>query len=413
MNNNALVAIGSGSAKPVTTFTADTKAPTLTRFEVSMDGAGEFVFVFDETMQTSKIDPTKITFVNGAQSLKLTGGSFSKVQADDSTMLKLVPLKADLDKLKLNTELAVSRVTTSITFTKEAFSDMNNQFVNAISVSRTADSFVEDTTKPVLTSFNFDYDQSTIVLAFTEPIRDDSVLVETIFVHDGQGTSHQLKESSTDQYGQTVQTTFTVNAEIVTLSLSSVDLNAIKQLAALAFSPLSTIITLDGTVKDMADNALAAVTRHVDQFAADTIAPSAVNIDVNMNTGMVDLIFEEVVTVETLSGITLMSQAASVKLTDSVISVGRGPVITLKLSQATANQMKVLRICNQKATCKAQIAFAAFADSFSLPFSAVVKDVSVLVADTTAPALVDFSVDLTAETLTMEFSETVLASSLD
>eukprot|EP00911_Craspedida_sp_UC1_P000027 UC1_evm1s22 len=136
-----------------------------------MDGAGEFVFVFDETMQTSKIDPTKITIESTTDSYALTGGTFSLSQIDDSTTLKIVPSKTDLDNLKKKTGLAVSAATSKVTFTALAFSDMNNQAVNTVQASA-CDSFSEDKTRPSLVDFDFDANAqdstAELVLYFSE-----------------------------------------------------------------------------------------------------------------------------------------------------------------------------------------------------------------------------------------------------
>eukprot|EP00911_Craspedida_sp_UC1_P002296 UC1_evm1s1737 len=410
MNNNALVAIGTGSAKPVTTFTADTKAPTLTRFEVSMDGAGEFVFVFDETMQTSKIDPTKITFVNGAQSLKLTGGSFSKVQADDSTMLKLVPLKADLDKLKLNTELAVSRVTTSITFTKEAFSDMNNQFVNAISVSRTADSFVEDTTKPVLISSSFNLDTSELILEFSEPILASSLSATDVeFRHNG------IKVPLT-----VASTASSVDSLIPVINVHITDMDSIKSVREFVTEKSNTNIAFVGSVTDMRGEIVTINEEHsITTFTPDSQAPVIQSFAIDMDLRKITFTFLEVVDPLTFNvgAINLLTPdnsenyfltSASSTLQETTPST----VMTVDIGRSDFNAItfKDVRLTSLATSALVKDMAANLVQTVTvdapMPTSKYTQDAS-------GPVLLSFNFDLSAGKVLLNFEETVRGSTFD
>jgi len=131
MAGNAVNAVGAGSALRVSGFTSDSVRPQLVSFSISMNGNGSMSLTFDETVMVSSFDPSKITLQNSAmggaatfRSYTLTGGTFSTAATFDSTVLTFIPLKADLDAVKLLIYLAVSASSTYINFTSAMVSDM-------------------------------------------------------------------------------------------------------------------------------------------------------------------------------------------------------------------------------------------------------------------------------------------------
>jgi len=120
MAGNSVEVVGSNAAMDVNIFTADLVRPQLVSFDVSMDGNGSIVLTFDETVMASSFDPRGLELHNGANgsSYRLQGGHYSVLAADDSTVIRMTPLKSDLDSIKLLTDIFISRLSACISLIK-------------------------------------------------------------------------------------------------------------------------------------------------------------------------------------------------------------------------------------------------------------------------------------------------------
>jgi hypothetical protein len=149
----------------VSEFKPDYVAPTLVSFNLSMDGDGLLTLNFSETMKVETLDVQQITLLSaqngtGAASYQLTGGNFSKAHVDDSTVVEITLLKADLDAIKANIDLCDSIDTTYLAITNATIDDMNDNAVVAITTDDAlkAFDFTEDITPPELVYFDFNMD---------------------------------------------------------------------------------------------------------------------------------------------------------------------------------------------------------------------------------------------------------------
>jgi hypothetical protein len=131
---NAVEPVEAAAALPVNVFVADTVPPQLVGFNISMNGNGSLWLTFDETVKASTFDPSKLVLQNSGngsssagipfRSYALTGGLFSTAASADSTVLTFVPLKADLDAIKLLVYLAVGASSSFVNISSALVTDM-------------------------------------------------------------------------------------------------------------------------------------------------------------------------------------------------------------------------------------------------------------------------------------------------
>ena len=189
-----------GNEIPSTTLQAsdlilDTARPNITSFQLDID-RGLLNINFSEIIPLATLDLSRIFLTGsvGVQSLRynLTGSCttdpiFSKAIA---VMLSVNVL----NMIKLDPEVCTVSSNCSLFVQDGAFSDVSGNLARSSS-SNSPQSFISDTTSPVLSSFLLDLDSGRIVLNFTEPILLDSLCPSQIAFH-ALSQSVQLDDAS-------------------------------------------------------------------------------------------------------------------------------------------------------------------------------------------------------------------------
>ena len=124
-NGNSIVAISSGAALPVSSYTADSTSPTLLTFTINLN-TNTMVMNFDEPVDVGAFNANSATFQatqSGAtgSSVPLTGGS--AVVSSDGLQVTLRLIPADVNSVTAATDLAVSANTTFLQFTGSPISN--------------------------------------------------------------------------------------------------------------------------------------------------------------------------------------------------------------------------------------------------------------------------------------------------
>ena len=209
----------------------------------------------------------------------------------------------------------------------------------------------------------------------------------------------------------------------VQLQLLNGDLNRIKAASSLANSPADTFIVLPETViADSSGTLLVPVTEDNAQMAAglvlDTSPPTLVNVDLDLDSGTLLLQFSEIVITSTFTVSSLELQETStspsytVPLATSTFSGNRIDVITVMLSVAELETIKLQPLCTNSTNCYITIQAAVVTDLFGQPnLARQINDpapVSNFTADTTPPMLVDVTlININTGELTLQFNEPV------
>ena len=438
MNNNFVIATSVNQSLPVRSFTKDMTSPSLLRFELDMD-SGYVRLFFSESMNVYYLDPTQIIlsssrFLSNTDSVyQLTGGS---VKLYNSPVISFNITKSDLDGIKLLRNLATSSLNTYILFnvnsTVDPFAlDMNLNKINPISNGSglQASAFTEDTTPPDIVSIVLDLNSSRLTISFTEPI--DSL---TIQINNGNVNFYNY---STDiffppQYTLINGYSNSYDGLVIAINISLQDFNQLNYIRTVAFSRASTFLYCPGLVRDMNGNLITALfngnnyTRPIDTFIPDGNNPWVVSFDLDMNYGLLDITFNEVVTEIVPLHYTLLNILNSTNqsynlLTSTIVSgpaidgPGHPPEITILISTRDLNEIKALRnLATSSVTTFLSVTSQAAKDIAGnpiLPSGSSPTPVSLFTSDQTSHQLISFTFNLNNGVLALTFDETISESS--
>lgn len=429
---NPLVPVSSQTAIQVGNFVADETSPTLTSYSVNFD-SGLVVMSFDEVVNPSTLNASTITFSasntsQNPQSHRVT--SVLQVSSQLAPTVSFTLSSDDVTDIKFLAELCVNSSTTFISIETATIRDMSDNNVNNESLFPISpDDYTPDTTAPAVVSFSLDIDGAVLNITLDEPVSEQINLTRITISRNNTGAQE-------DAYTLTSSSTVTLaNSDLlVSIALSSIDLNSMKALPNTAVSNSSTVLSmLPGAIHDRAQPAnpnlelYAANNTRADQFIEDQTNVTVQAFEFNLNNGSLSLTFSETVNASSFdaSKITFQSEAGSggvsVSLTGyatNSLSRGRFTVITMTLLASDLDAIKALATLAVDSNSTLLSATAGLiSDMVGLPSEPIpVADplqTTNFTADTTNPAMVRFSLDMDDSVLSITFSQTVNATSLD
>ena len=425
-NSNPVTAILPNNAVQVLNFTADETSPMLVQFELDLTNE-EIRLVFDETVNASSLDPTRITLYNaedgGTDYYMLAAGSVRPLA--DHTNITLHLTREDLNEIKRNDNLSTSVNNTYISFDEFFLVDMNNNSIVPIShpnLTQAAD-FFEDTVEPELEFFHLNLTQGVLYLTFSETVRS-LTLQPSSFAFQSQNDSANIS------YVLTGGIILSPNSPEVTLELTVYDLNNIKRIRQLATTENNTYITVNSSgITDMNNNSIKPITEDdalgAELVSPDQLMPTLQFFSLDLDSDILWLTFDETMLVSELNAthITVVN-AESIEnissmyyLQSSGLLPGRSddPVVPVLLSRLDSNEIKKL---TDLATNENDTFITLQSETITdMNYNPVVRvtparQVTNFTEDTTQPELEMLWVDMDARTLFLYFSETVNVSTL-
>jgi hypothetical protein len=290
--------------------------PALRFFFMDMD-AGSLTLVFSAQVDAASFDVTAVTLLSPGQGLdqgddetfyKLTGlgdgGALAAAHANTSVVATLT-LK-DLNELKVRPALCVSSSSTSVALSDRTVADVEaaiqccggnwNVEVSALSPMPTS-WFIPDTTPPRLEAWALDLDSGMLSLSFDEPVQAGALELSGLAVL--RLNSSELVELSMNSSVVTGNGT----AQSVWLQQGGgmgQELDRLKLMLSDGWSHVGLAVA-EGAVLDMAEvpNGIREVPRHaplpVTDVTTDTTSPHLLYYDLDMDTSMLTLVFDEVV----------------------------------------------------------------------------------------------------------------------
>ena len=431
MNGNQVVEISQSTPLQVTRFTRDAVNPQLVAFDLDID-AGELTLTFSETVNISSLDVSMITLQADLASpimdqLSFTPGntSFDTFSLSPDWPIILVQIGSDdLNEIKRLTQLATSNLTSYITLTAEAIDDMSGNSVIPISNGNATQVsiFIPDITDPILVSFSLDLNLGLLQLTYSETVDFSSLDFTFVTV---QNSSFLINSSSVELTGG--QTTNLNDSTVVEVSLDIDDQNAIKRIRSLATSLNNSYLSiLSGAILDMNQNPVVEVNSTNAQqaitFMEDLTDPTLTAFDLDLNTGMIFLFFDETVEADSvdLIQITLQddrpasSSNNTYTLTGGISSNEDSTLITVVLSFFDLNEIKKIRdLASDSNGSNSYISITnlTVVDMNDNPVQTVSDAVAIAVRnfteDQTPPELYSFDFDLNLGRISLNFSETV------
>ena len=414
-NGNRLTPISSTS--PLQIRSQDMSPPMLLSWSIDMD-AGQLLLTFSETVDITTLDPTQFTLLaapNSDSAYTLTAGFAALLPTETGVALQMSV--ADVNEIKARLGLASFLANSYLSITSSAIEDANENAVTPISRMSPLPplDFLRDTTPPVLLFFALDLNIGLLTLTFDETVDSSSF--------DPFGfTLINARSSPTDGYTLTnASFSLSTNSPVQEVPF---DLNGIQAASNLATSPNNTFLTtLPNAVRDVSGNPIDSTSAlQVSVYTEDITQPLLLSWELNLNTGILTLIFTEPVNSSSFnaSGFTLAntrsSPSSEYTLTNTSSTLNaNSQFLEVILSQFDLNAIKA---ADNLATSFSNTYLTATANGVrdlngnSLhPITSL--QVFTFVSDRTQPSLVYWELDLNLGFLTLHFDETVNPTSFD
>ncbi|XP_065886866.1 uncharacterized protein [Dysidea avara] len=416
-------AIASTDAQIVQLYTQDSTPPTLVCFDFNLDN--DIIFYFDETVLASSLDPTQITLVVEPMSsitYQFIGGERS---TEDSTNLTLQINEDDKNSIKRTIILATSNETTYISFTSRFIQDMNSIYIieKNISYPIRVCEYTGDTMDPQLQSFSLDMDSTMLYLTFTETINASSVdTSQFVLIDENSGTSYNLTGGDMSNYDDTD----------ITVNLTDYDANNIKALLSLAQDEATTSISIsEYAARDMAGLNVQPILLSSPlpvapgEYTPDITGPSLLRFDLDVDSSLLTLTFDETVDASSLRlyQLTLQSHMTpgeenytEYTLRQRPIGLPDSPILLIYLDFMDIRAIKEdQRLATTPNNTYLFFRVGSVTDTALQPNFAFenILQVTNYTFDSTGPNITSFAVDMAMGTITINFDEPVSVQNLN
>ena len=420
----------SASALAVRSFTPDTSSPRLAGFTLDMD-SGELVVSFDDVIRASTFDVSAITLQSANERVPLEWHTLSQTSSTNSMEngfeITVFIGDGDLNRIKQISNLATSIDHTYLTATATIADDVNLMDTIAVTDGNSlqASSFTSDITRPTLSSWTLDVNARQIILTYSETVDITSFMPSQFQVQTSASSS------SSDRYALTgYEDLIPPDADFrFVVQLNEIDANLIKFRTDLGTEQSNSFLTISASaIEDTSANPVVAIENgqglQTSAFVEDITGPNLRSFSLNVNTGLLQLTFDETVNAATfnISAFTLLNRASrfssAYTLESSSASTINNNQIDVDLSRSDLDAIKAVSNLATSASDTFIVASQyAVEDMNANRLSEISQDaalqVSIYSEDLTSPELDSFSLNLSLEQLILTFSETVRATSLD
>ena len=228
---NEIVEVPPEDAVMVMNFVDDFIDPVLVDFDLDMN-TGTLTLSFTETVNTSSLDTSGITFYNAITPAMSTetyqlGGEYIFV-SNHSDVVRVNLTNDDLNELKVRQMLATEMGDTFLRITsRDTILDMNGNRVRDPAVSQVVN-FIPDDTPPVLLSFEIDMNVGQLTLFFDETVNSNSLQFDHLALINNE-TFVPTPIDPDDQHQLNSGVVLTPNLPFLTFAFSEEDLNEIKR----------------------------------------------------------------------------------------------------------------------------------------------------------------------------------------
>ena len=426
MYGSPVVEVGPEGALVVAIYAEDVTPPTLVFFDLDL-GTRQMNLTFNEPVNISTFGATQLTLLNAAGSAALSyslTGSVSASIFQSATTVVLTLTDTDFYALQESSELATSVDNTFLSFPSNLVQDLNSNLVVPISAEdaiqvRNLLVFVDDT-PPEIFTFSLDLNRRVLSFAVSEEIDTSQVRVNAI-------TFRMSRSNSSISYTLTGSQSITQHGNIVNITLSNIDLAELHRLGYTTTTEEFYLSVLEGLVADRAGNPSAEIpvgeAVPVSDIIRDTTAPHVTGFNLDLNLGILNLFFSEIINTTSLdvSGITLQSNrsgaVASYSLTSESVATGVDfTMSTVHLSVGNLNAIKSISdLATSSENAFISVSAGVILDLYGNPSvqTTTAVEVTVFVRDFTSPVVLLFDLDMDAGLMNLTFDEPVLANSLN
>ena len=428
---NSVQTVSNTSALQVSLYSGDATPPSLISFDADLD-RHELTLSFSEpVLASTTLNLTVLTVQstdNGiGDSLTLSGGTVSSGVEDGRESVTFTLLDGDIVALKQNKQIANLRDNTFLSASVGLVQDMNGNVMRSLPTSSALQvkSFIPNRTPPQLTSFSIDIDSGILSMTFDDVIAPSTLYPEAITLQNASQSFVSSRVSLTSGTSTDSPDGFSMN-----VMLSNDDLNEVKKVRTMGTSKQNMYITIAADVVDGVTgvDALAVTDGNGIQasiFQSDTTRPMLTDFDLDVDDGILHLLFSETVDIRTFSQATVSLQIGR---TSSVVftlsSSGRlvpddaSPTIDINLDINDLNLIKrnealATRGNNTWLTITELTVVDMNGNSVVPHPNGNALNVRRFTQDETQPVVIAFDLDLDGGVIGLVFDETVDASSFD
>ena len=441
---NPIIAIDPSNATMADNVIVDQTSPVLWAFNLDLDDQ-RLTLYFSETVNVTSLNISGITLVSSREDNIQNYTLQSSYSVDNDTHIVTIILNiADFNEIKKLTDLATMENNTYISIENYTIADVFSNLVQAISSAdaQMVTNYTKDATSPELAAYHLDMNAVSLTLEFTETVNVSSLDVTAITLVNSNDTM-----SIPISYALMNSTSLSENGPQIVINFTSFDENNLKRIENLATSLSNTFVLIsDSLIEDMDGNVVRNVTaadalccvqlrafpvdfiyrERLREFTNDSTDPVLVSYNLDLNSDTLELTFTETVNASSwyIPGVALQNegQASNMttyyQLTDSSFSTYNDPMIDIYLSRTDRDEIRRLTdLATDNSTTYLTIAMDSILDMVGLGvmpiYNTSATNVDIFTPDGVRPYLEYFEVDLTAETLTLQFSETMNIDTVD
>ena len=347
------------STPPVTRYQVqsppllDATAASLSQFTLDLD-ANVLTLTFDDIVLASTFNASAITLhgtstgTDSTNSYKLSGGVTT---SSNGFTIVLPLLVSDVDQLRLRADLATGVDNTFLSMTSNVIiDDRGSTAIEITTPALQVSNFIADRNPPMLLNYTFSFEDSTLVLYFTE-LMDLTSYVPELFVF-------QSKQNASDPSVQSYALTGGVLSRgtpntVVVVNLTSTDVNGIKMQIMLATELNNTYLSVSsGAITDTGNNSVVPVPSTDALLAADYEAdldpPSLISVVLDLQAGALLLEFSEAVNAPNIVDLITVRNAA----TSGASSINLDPFLATRVVETGSSTIRLVIQQSQLTTLK-------------------------------------------------------------
>ena len=405
-------------------FISDETRPQLISFSLDMN-TGLLNLTFDDVMVANTFNPTAFriqSFIRSTRDIYYTLMN-SNTSDDDGYTFSVQLSTVDFLGIKLVAGLARSKESSWLTMQAFGIDDVEGTDVLAITDGKALQvtNYTTDDVPPQLVSFLLDLNVGSLNLTFDDFVNQNSLIFSDLTLQNSTTRGNSFLTLSDGDVG------ISEDGTIVFVYLSNDDLNNLKADLNLGTTTANTYITvMDGAIEDLFNNSfypgiLDGGARMASNVTTDMTDIVLVNFDLDMNSGVLYLTFDETYSPGTfnITAITFQGSMNRTTLTDSITLVDSSDIlftsnteIEINLSLYDLSELKASRdVATQKSSTYISVTSYLIEDYSGNPTAAIPEDVGMRVdtytADIIRPMLSNYTVDLDSGNLLITFDEVV------
>ena len=411
MNSNYVNGIPPTDSLMVSTYFRDETGPILRTFDLNLT-AETLILHFDETVNISSIDFSGLTLLSSLSNSVNYTLMDGLITGENTPDVVIFLNFTDLNVLKLEPLLATSKGNTHLYFREGTVLDLAKEPNRAYERTLTVSTYESDLINPNLVAFSADVNLGTLTLNFDEPVNASTL--------DPTGITLLNNVDENVALTLTGGNTTSENGLQIVVFITEDDLNDIKVFETLYTEDVNVFIALESfTILDMNNNPVNTIhALNATAFTNDTTSPKLQAFDLDFDSDILTLEFVETVNTSSINftGITLQADSNSnntYTLTGgTLLSYLDSTIVQFELLRVDSNQLKIQEIALTNRTTWLTLQRYAIYDQNSQPLLPLVNGINAsrvrnYTQDDTRPLIQTFDLNLTDNTLTMHFSETV------